>query len=91
MRTQSMLFICAIFTNTRLLISQGLFFHEDTLWESSGLQMHSKLIRYHMDGPLLRKDDSKSLLKQYFGEGADFIDSPNGFFVYQLTWQDRIM
>lgn len=83
--------ICVTFMSTREIISQGLFFHEDTLWESSGLQMHSKLVRYKMDGPLLRKDNVKNLLSQYFGEGADFMDTPNGFFVYQLTWQDRLM
>lgn len=53
--------------------------------------MHSKLIRYKFDGPLLKKDASKPLQAEYFGEGADFVESDGRLFVYQLTWQDRVM
>jgi len=53
--------------------------------------MHSKLIKYNTEGVVLGREAVKALPGQYFGEGADFLPNGNGFFVYQLTWQDRVV
>lgn len=64
---------------------------EDALWESSGLTSNSKLLKYKFNGNVLIKDQSKNIRQQYFGEGADFVVNKGEHFIYQLTWQDRVM
>lgn len=64
--------------------TQGLFFHDGVLYESTGLKVYSTL----------RKDDFKTgkVIKkyqvpaEYFAEGACYLDKK----IYQLTWQNNV-
>lgn len=61
--------------------TQGLFFNEGQLYESTGHYGQSKLIRYDTDfhTPLV----SRSVSAKYFAEGA----TAHNDTIYQLTWQ----
>lgn len=64
--------------------TQGLFFHEGFLYESTGLRGESTLRRVALEtGEVL---EQRELLAQFFGEGAALA----GDFIYQLTWQAGI-
>ena len=64
--------------------TQGLFFHEGFLYESTGLRGESTLRRVELEtGEVL---EQRRLLPQFFGEGAALA----GDFVYQLTWEAGI-
>jgi glutaminyl-peptide cyclotransferase len=64
--------------------TQGLFFHEGFLYESTGLRGESTLRRVELaSGKVL---DERRLLPQFFGEGAALA----GDFIYQLTWEAGI-
>lgn len=64
--------------------TQGLFFHEGFLYESTGLRGESTLRRVELEtGEVL---EQRELLAQFFGEGAALA----GDFIYQLTWQAGI-
>ena len=64
--------------------TQGLFFYDGNLYESTGQYGRSKLIRYDKDfsTPLM----ARSVAAKYFAEGAT---AHNGV-IYQLTWQAEI-
>ncbi len=60
---------------------QGFEFHKDTLYESTGLNGESKIIKYdYKTGKIYQKVDLK---RRYFGEGISILNDT----VYQLTWQ----
>ena len=61
--------------------TQGLFFHEGVLYESTGQYGESALIRYSADGKT--EQLRRNLLPQYFGEGASWHKDR----IYQLTWK----
>ena len=63
--------------------TQGLFWHEDHLYESTGLKGESTLRRVDpASGKVLQ---SISLDAKYFGEGAAILDGK----IYQLTWEEQ--
>ena len=64
--------------------TQGLFFHEGFLYESTGLRGESTLRRVDLEtGEVL---EERRLLAQFFGEGAALA----GDFIVQLTWEAGI-
>lgn len=64
--------------------TQGLFFHEGFLYESTGLRGESTLRRVDLDsGEVL---EERRLLPQFFGEGAALV----GDSIFQLTWEAGI-
>ena len=64
--------------------TQGLFFHDGFLYESTGLRGESTLRRVALEsGEVL---EERRLLSQFFGEGAALA----GDFIYQLTWESGI-
>ena len=64
--------------------TQGLFFHEGFLYESTGLRGESTLRRVELEtGEVL---EQRALLPQFFGEGAALA----GDYIYQLTWEAEI-
>lgn len=64
-----------------LAFTQGLFFHDGTLYESTGLRGASTLRRVALEtGEVLQQ---RPLLPTLFGEGAALADGK----IYQLTWQ----
>lgn len=80
-----------ILTNTRFLIRQGLFFYNNTLYESTGLEGKSKLIKYQFVSNSIQILHSTSLSKSYFGEGSDFAEIDGRVYFFELTWQNRVM
>ena len=64
--------------------TQGLFFHDGFLYESTGLRGESTLRRVELEtGEVL---EQRELLPQFFGEGAALA----GDFIFQLTWEAEI-
>ena len=64
--------------------TQGLFFHEGFLYESTGLRGESTLRRVDLEtGEVL---EERRLFSQFFGEGAALA----GDFIVQLTWKAGI-
>ena len=63
--------------------TQGLIVYKDGLYEGTGLEGKSKLMKTDLKtGKALQKID---LDKQYFGEGVTILNDT----VYQLTWQNK--
>jgi glutamine cyclotransferase len=64
--------------------TEGLEFHNDTLYESTGQEGASYLRKYdYKTGKVFKQID---LDKKYFGEGITFINGK----LFQLTWQNKI-
>lgn len=64
--------------------TQGLEFHNDTLYESTGLRGKSSLRKVdYKSGKVLKQIDMD---KTYFGEGITILNNK----IYQLTWQNRM-
>ncbi len=64
--------------------TQGLFWHNGRLWESTGLSGQSQLREAELEtGRVVREVD---LENDYFAEGAAYL---NGL-IYQLTWTDGV-
>ncbi|TRX42769.1 glutaminyl-peptide cyclotransferase [Flavobacterium restrictum] len=63
--------------------TQGLEFYKDTLYESTGLNGKSKLLKTDYKTGKIYK--SLKLDDQYFGEGITFINNQ----LFQLTWQNK--
>ncbi len=64
--------------------TQGLFFHDGFLYESTGLRGESTLRRVDLEsGEVL---EERELLPQFFAEGAALA----GDFIFQLTWESGI-
>ena len=64
--------------------TQGLFFHDGFLYESTGLRGESTLRRVELEtGEVL---EQRELLPQFFGEGAALA----GDYIFQLTWEAEI-
>lgn len=63
--------------------TQGLVWHEGFLYEGTGLEGESKLMKVDLiTGKTLQ---SISLAKDYFGEGITILNNK----IYQLTWQNK--
>lgn len=63
--------------------TEGLEFHNDTLYESTGQEGASYLRKYdYKTGKIYKQID---LDKKYFGEGITFINGK----LFQLTWQNK--
>lgn len=65
--------------------TQGLFFHQGKLYESTGQYGKSKLLRYALAEKSLKLEKEIALSASYFGEG---IAMANGQ-VFQLTWLEN--
>lgn len=64
--------------------TQGLFFHEGRLYESTGLTGHSSFRIVELQtGKVLRKLD---FAHKYFGEGSVILDGK----MYMLTWTNKV-
>jgi len=63
--------------------TEGLEFHKDTLYESTGLYKKSKLLK--TDYKTGKAYKSLKLDDKYFGEGITFINDK----LFQLTWQEK--
>jgi glutamine cyclotransferase len=64
--------------------NEGLEFHNDTLYESTGQKGTSYIRKYdYKTGKIYKQVD---LDKKYFGEGITIVDGK----LYQLTWQENI-
>lgn len=64
--------------------TQGLFFHQDDLYESTGLNGKSTLVRKNVQtGKILR---AVKLPREYFAEGIALLNGK----IYQLTWRNQI-
>lgn len=75
----------------RELISEGLFFYDNSLYESAGLYNSSRLLKYKplSSGSRLQIDSWANLDPNSFGEGAAFSIENGGVFFYQLTYKER--
>jgi glutamine cyclotransferase len=63
--------------------NEGLEFHNDTLYESTGQNGTSYIRKYdYKTGKIFKQTD---LDKKYFGEGITVVDGK----LYQLTWQEK--
>ncbi|WP_163399815.1 glutaminyl-peptide cyclotransferase [Flavobacterium fluviatile] len=63
--------------------NEGLEFHNDTLYESTGQKGSSYIRKYdYKTGKIYKQVD---LDKKYFGEGITILDGK----LYQLTWQEK--
>lgn len=64
--------------------TQGLFFHDGSLYESTGLHGSSSLRRVELEsGKVL---ESRKLARKYFGEGSVALNGK----IYLLTWQNNV-
>lgn len=62
--------------------TQGLYWHDGYLWESTGLEGQSQMRKVRLEtGEVVMSTD---LAGQYFGEGAAYLDGK----IYQLTWEN---
>lgn len=76
--------VVAVYPHDPTSYTQGLFFHDGHLWESTGLNGKSHLMELDLTtGKALRSAPVES---NYFAEGAVALDGK----IYQLTWQDGV-
>lgn len=76
--------VVATFPHDPKAFTQGLFFHDGFLYESTGQEEHSTLRRVELaTGKVVQKID---LPPETFAEGAALL---NGL-IYQLTWQEGV-
>ncbi len=70
-----------VYPHDHTAFTQGLFWYDGHLWESTGLEGRSKMRKVRLEtGEELMSTD---LDEQYFGEGAAYLDGK----IYQLTWE----
>lgn len=75
--------IVNIYPHDKKSFTEGLEFHNDTLYESTGQEGASYLRKYdYKTGKIFKQID---LDKKYFGEGITFINGK----LFQLTWQNK--
>ena len=72
------------YPHQRTSYTQGLFWYDGTLWESTGEYGRSKMTRVDLESG--RTLASVSLPKREFGEGAVLLDSV----IYQITWREGV-
>lgn len=78
------------FLRKRPYYTQGLFYVENRLIESSGLYGDSVLqeLKLNNVGKIVAQGKSVSLKNNFFGEGCDILEDSEGKkFIYQLTWR----
>lgn len=76
--------IINIYPHDSLSFTEGLEFYRDTLFESTGLNGFSRLLKTdYKTGKILK---SLKLDDQYFGEGITILKNK----IYQLTWQNNV-
>jgi len=76
--------IVNIYPHDTRAFTQGLIFHNNYLYESTGLYGHSQLRKVHLETG--RVERIHYLGDKYFGEGLALFKGR----LYQLTWQNRI-
>lgn len=67
--------------------TEGLFIEGNVLYESTGLEGQSKILRYQMNGTDLSLINETSNDKSLFGEGIAAV----GNSLYQLTWENHVV
>lgn len=72
-----------IYPHDRTAYTQGLLFHDGSLYESTGLEGQSTLRQVELSGGRVLR--SRNLSDLYFGEGLALLDGK----LYQLTWQNN--
>ncbi len=73
-----------VYPHDRRAYTQGLFWHDGRLWESTGLSGQSSLREIDLEtGRTVRE---AAVENEYFAEGAAILDGR----IYQLTWQDGV-
>lgn len=72
------------YSHARTSYTQGLFWYDGTLWESTGEYGRSKMQRVELESGRVVK--SVALPKREFGEGAVLLDST----IYQITWREGV-
>ncbi len=72
------------YPHDREAFTQGLFYRDGYLYESTGLRGHSSLRKVEIETGRVEK--IRRLPDRFFGEGATYLDGR----IYQLTWQSRI-
>jgi glutamine cyclotransferase len=71
------------FAHDTLAFTEGLEFHNDTLFESTGQKGASYFRKYdYKSGKIYKQNNLDS---KYFGEGITFVNNK----LYQLTWQEK--
>ncbi|HEX3942009.1 MAG TPA: glutaminyl-peptide cyclotransferase [Acidobacteriaceae bacterium] len=76
--------VVATYPHSTTSFTEGLFYLNGLLYESTGLEGHSALLVVQpKTGRILQR---RNLLRQYFGEGI----AAWGPYIYQLTWQAHI-
>lgn len=75
--------IVAAFPHDPAAFTQGLIFHDGTLYEGTGLQGESSLRRVELETG--RVEARRDLDQPYFGEGIALLNNT----IYQLTWRNR--
>lgn len=72
------------YPHARTSYTQGLFWYDGSLWESTGEYGRSKMMRVDLESG--RATKSVNLPKREFGEGAVLLDSV----IYQITWREGV-
>lgn len=72
------------YPHLRTSYTQGLFWYDGTLWESTGEYGRSKMLRVDLESG--RELRATELPKSEFGEGAVLLDST----IYQITWREGV-
>lgn len=75
--------IANIYPHNHHYFTQGLIFHGNDLFESSGLYGVSKLIKYQLQGDTLKFIKQRDLPKRYFAEGITLVNGE----LWLLTWR----
>ncbi len=73
-----------VYPHARTSYTQGLFWYDGTLWESTGEYGRSTMRRVELESG--RAIKSVGLPKREFGEGAVLLDSV----IYQITWREGV-
>lgn len=74
--------IAKVYPHDTSSYTEGLEWKNNSLYESAGNYIYSKLFQYTLDGKTLR---SVPLSKEYFGEGLTVLNNK----IYQLTWREH--
>lgn len=72
------------YPHARTSYTQGLFWYDGSLWESTGEYGRSKMMRVELESGRAMK--AVDLPQREFGEGAVLLDSV----IYQITWREGV-
>lgn len=75
------------YPHNRANFTQGLFIDNNIIYESTGLEGRSKIVKYHSGKLALKAFDSMKNAPDIFGEGIALCNGS----LYQLTWKNHIV